>query len=515
LKGELVLDQLGVLFGGGSLIVAILIGLYTVYRFALADRKEEIEKKEKPYQDLLEQLDKADRSFGQTYKNGLNGFLGFLDWFYGPAAAYESKFKQPFRYFTTRSFERSLGLAYVYPVGFILIFWCFGALGSISSMPILANVPVELRLLIIPFELTLLILVSFAMKAQKHIYWGGVISYVVLCTFIALMTTQWELFLITAMFFVISCSLSISIVFVFLKEIHFKDLSDYIFYSFIWIGSHTISCIVLYPILLEDSYQTVPFLIRLIPLKVAIFVVIFIATAEKLVINGKGRVFVWPISLLFMTSMFFLVVHFYNEKIGSGVIFFAVAFWIIPIINAIFDWISVGVTRFLLSKYREEQVGWWLFWVLLDFVLAIATVAGLICVLCVYLLALNHVDQQNIWFDFDYLILQLTNELFEAPYWVYGMVISSLLPSLFHLAIVFSSLITYPFHHKERSERILAYIEEGSVLKAAKALERPKYLGPIVSCMGITVLIGFFSLYIHIPPLWVEGTIHFLNFFGS
>jgi len=94
------LSDHGGLFGFLGFVIAGLIGLYTVYRYALADRREQLDDCAERDALLAHRADGP----GQIYRGALLGVTQWADRFYGT------------KKLGWRAFERCLTLAFVYPV---------------------------------------------------------------------------------------------------------------------------------------------------------------------------------------------------------------------------------------------------------------------------------------------------------------------------------------------------------------------------------------------------------------
>ena len=114
-----------------------------------------------------------------------------------------------------------------------------------------------------------------------------------------------------------------------------------------------------------------------------------------------------------------------------------------PLLNAPIDWLSLGITRGLLNNIRHEHHGGWhaFGWALLDVILAIFF---LLLVSAVLVLTLNLLDKdllQKILTDLK------TNGDNLNNYWVYAMLLSTLIPTLVHFIIAATALTLWLPQH--------------------------------------------------------------------
>ncbi|MCB1736605.1 MAG: hypothetical protein KDI42_00615 [Gammaproteobacteria bacterium] len=120
---------------------------------------------------------------------------------------------------------------------------------------------------------------------------------------------------------------------------------------------------------------------------------------------------------------------------------------VLPLLNALWDWLSLGLTRGLLTAIRQgtHQGLMPLLWGMLDFLLAFVFLAGIVATVVAALALANRLSLAGggSWVvDLG----ALFRELREAPgdsahWWVYFMFLSTLIPTLIHLLVVGASVM--------------------------------------------------------------------------
>lgn len=124
----------------------------------------------------------------------------------------------------------------------------------------------------------------------------------------------------------------------------------------------------------------------------------------------------------------------------------------LPLINAVFDFLSLGLTRWCLRNAlegREARLlglrvrGWWAF-NLIDVAGALLALTGLIGAMVLAVAGLNALTPENPLMDLGRFFAELRDEETDMR-WLYVMVFSTLLPSVLHLGLfLLSLLICYP-----------------------------------------------------------------------
>jgi hypothetical protein len=122
---------------------------------------------------------------------------------------------------------------------------------------------------------------------------------------------------------------------------------------------------------------------------------------------------------------------------------------LLPLLNAFWDWASLGVTRGLLSAIRlaRHSASLALVWSLLDFVLAMVFLLAIIVTLAAGLGFANHLSATGgtgLLADLSTLFVDLRARPADPSlYWVYFMLLSTLFPTLIHLIIAAAAVVLW------------------------------------------------------------------------
>jgi hypothetical protein len=125
---------------------------------------------------------------------------------------------------------------------------------------------------------------------------------------------------------------------------------------------------------------------------------------------------------------------------------------LLPLLNTLWDWVSLGVSRGLLAAIRlgRHQGLAPFLWGLADFVLAFVFMAGLVAMVTAALAGLNLLSQAGggpLLIDLQALFDGLRSDPGNPRYyWLYFMFLSTLIPTLLHLLIAGASLMQYLAH---------------------------------------------------------------------
>ncbi len=129
-----------------------------------------------------------------------------------------------------------------------------------------------------------------------------------------------------------------------------------------------------------------------------------------------------------------------NEAIDAGI--FLLFFLLLPILNAVLDWLSLGITRGLLqavrSRYHSDYTA--LLWVALDLFIAVVLLFAISIVMVFAIALVNKVASPNLVFDLYETFKGIQHSIetsIPAPqyYWIYAMFLSTLIPTFLHFAI--------------------------------------------------------------------------------
>jgi len=167
---------------------------------------------------------------------------------------------------------------------------------------------------------------------------------------------------------------------------------------------------------------------------------------------------------------------------------------LLPLINAAWDWVSLGISRGLLAGIRLGRHRGLvpLYWGIADFVLAFLFMAGLVAMVTGAVAYLNAQSQSGggpVLIDLQTLFSELRDNPGDPQfYWIYFMFASTLIPTLLHLLIAGASVMQSLAHWqplKAWRESAAAEMAEDSVTRFNASL----YL-TIVPMLGLVVPLG-------------------------
>ena len=174
---------------------------------------------------------------------------------------------------------------------------------------------------------------------------------------------------------------------------------------------------------------------------------------------------------------------------------FVVFLALLPLLNAAWDWVSLGVSRGLLAGiFHGLHRGWVpLAWGLADFILAFLFMAGLVAMVVAavaYLNVLSVGGGGTLMVDLQGLFTGLRADPGNPEfYWIYFMLLSTLIPTLLHLLIAGASVMQSIAHHWQRAvqwrESAAKELLDNSVIR----LNARVYL-TIVPMLGLVVPLG-------------------------
>ena len=121
----------------------------------------------------------------------------------------------------------------------------------------------------------------------------------------------------------------------------------------------------------------------------------------------------------------------------AGLSILLLMFVLLPIINACLDWLSLGFTRGLLTSickghHRMSQA---LLWAALDLILAMVFLL-LISLSLISVIGVTNILTGEIIIDLNVIFTSLANENYKENFWIIFMLLSTLLPTLIHFALV-------------------------------------------------------------------------------
>lgn len=218
----------------------------------------------------------------------------------------------------------------------------------------------------------------------------------------------------------------------------------------------------------------------------------------------------WLILLLsvFLISYFSSVLDLKNES-RSIIVFLG----ILPLLNVVFDWFSLGVTRFLLRKTNNDNAYYRPY--LNGFIDAIAAIIILILLAICITSTLQFMNilayaggASQPMIDLPGVIKTMRERPGDpAVWWVYIMLFSTLLPSFAHAVIASGHVVTWglPRSLLERHRKAFKEGFEGDYVKLLKTartmtLRRVAEFGVAIFGIGIMVFL-LWTLHLGLPQL--------------
>lgn len=227
--------------------------------------------------------------------------------------------------------------------------------------------------------------------------------------------------------------------------------------------------------------------------------------------SGKSLLWVNTVLVLALCAALIVAAYFstfaQDSKLKTVFLFFGV----FPIINALFDFVSIGFTR--LALRRSIAAASWFksaLWNIADIIVGLVTFAGLIVTLILAIHGLNLVAGTPI-LDLGQLRNDLWGDGSANLTWIYLMVFSTLLPTAIHVGIFLLSWFVWPFNYLVKP--LTRLVEHQPNHDTAVT-----YAVAILSCA--TTLLGVLAYYLvtnytHIPALGHKYAVEMVILFAS
>ena len=164
--------------------------------------------------------------------------------------------------------------------------------------------------------------------------------------------------------------------------------------------------------------------------------ILFIVLYRLQLFSKKKEGFFWLAYSLILIAFATLLITSIDETVVGILLLF---YFIFPLLNAPIDWLSLGITRGLLQSIRYEHHGGWVAfaWALLDVVLAFGF---LLLVSAVLVIAIGLVDSTLLHTTLNEINQEATAKNY---YWIYAMLLTTLIPTLLHFALAASALMLW------------------------------------------------------------------------
>ena len=153
----------------------------------------------------------------------------------------------------------------------------------------------------------------------------------------------------------------------------------------------------------------------------------------------RSELFVfWLFFTVFLFSVGLALLQWVDHAIPTTLIMFLL---LLPLANTLLDWLSLGATRHLLQRLQVDH-GWWhaIWWAVIDLMLALMFLL-LISVVLVSVISLANLFAINPVLDLQAVFDSLRDTSDHASdFWVYFLLLSTLIPTLVHFALVGGAL---------------------------------------------------------------------------
>lgn len=117
-------------------------------------------------------------------------------------------------------------------------------------------------------------------------------------------------------------------------------------------------------------------------------------------------------------------------------------FGLLPLVNAPFDWVSLGVTRSLLYNITDKVHNGFVavLWSLFDILIALLLLLGIVVASTIVIAGANHLFQLGGHYEFIIDLNNIFSDLRNNPYdsrywWLYMIFLSTLVPTIIHLIV--------------------------------------------------------------------------------
>lgn len=368
----------------------------------------------------MRQMLKTEWKATQRYRSTLGTFLGWVDGLFDGDTVNPSPW-------SAMAYDRSIRLAIIYPVLSALMIWVLG--GSLGAGGIVFGISSSISIIgriVVPFALFFQIWLM--VRSEEVDGWEGW-NFSLAAIVVAFISTLIFDLPISFPFFLAACSsLSIVIVFSGGKSIFMVIFFSCVFSMYEYAGNWLL---ILYQILFA----------------ILIFATGYIFDIFKGSVSGffESAVFLTIVPILIVFS----VIYFFSSSIieGNPFTMFAVLV-LVPLINAIYDWISIGFTRFILRKTLGDASG---IWPTIRSFLDLGGATVLLILLAMTLVSvLTFVDQISYAKGMTTAIVGvdavLADILLEPAatqhWWIYFTLFSTLIPTFIHGVIWVGSLLS-------------------------------------------------------------------------
>jgi hypothetical protein len=437
------LSAISMLVGGVGGLIITYLGLDIFY---VLGASEPDSAKRPEYEELQKSL-AQDSNVGELYNRLLGTSLDAVDRFFcddhlkspGLSQLPWPRLNNPAPLWTAPAFDRCLVLALIYPLVTIFLFWAaFGEKGEAeAALGLTDNLPIWARCLIVALIVAAAFITKKFMRKSIRAYRIWIVGMGIFC---AALIGGLNHFANGVGVGAVAGGVAVTVA----LAVAWAGFGPFA-------GASVVTIAVAYGIggALSGAYFALP--VAAIGALVAIPIARRIAEKsaagpDPLPRWRRGQAVFLAVFFVAMTVVCLLMARGLSNfdhwpEIGGPILLFL---GLLTLLNAPFDWISLGMTRLLLRYGLERQGSWPVWLALLDVGLAAAIIVFLVVTMVVGVQAFNYMTE---WGGGP-VILRLDN-LFNdiaahpaAPkyWWVYALLFSTMIPSLFNLAIGGASL---------------------------------------------------------------------------
>ncbi len=377
--------------------------------------------KSKRYMNIGKQIG-AGESIGGIYERIITGLLNKVDIFYGDKNNVQRRLskrfalQKPAALWTVESYDRSLLIAFIYP-----IFLCF-SIWLITNQLGLAETAIGLkRLSNLERFFAAFSFLLFIISCYKLIENNG--------------TGIWWLL-----------SLSAFVILSIILQSHIISLFLFVFFTGAFAVAFAISFVITYAVVFLGAlsfalgFSLAGDIAGAFAIAIAIAVVIIAAIVVIIAIGVlEAEHYIYIAFTILMFSIFLMIPLFSNSDESGPLLLF---FGILIFVNAPFDWLTVGVTRWLLRLGLEKKGLWPIFLAIGDFIAALIFIflLAVVTLLSVQLFGAMEIlgVAGRATLATDDILMGMNNPAQRSNsqyFWIYAMLFSTMIPSLLNIAI--------------------------------------------------------------------------------
>ncbi len=488
------------------------------------DKREAVIKSEKDLNKILEEITtkkgRWEARASKFYNTRLNNFILFLNDFFGNQKQIPDHPKwwiELLSYYTVKSFTRSLFLAFFYPLISVACVWIINSnayLGDLRLLPTCS--PFWLRPLIFLIILASLFASYKSYITNKaHYFFAAVSVFVFGAIVIAITVPNGGAF--AGAFADIG---AIAIVGAIAGAIAGSTIN---FNINVITGVATVVVVgilsIVGAVVAIDSVISISIVNRTIAIIGAGVCSLFVMFLQYRMRKKNKEELFWITFISAMLITLLAINHILpditNNKASRSIIIFMIT---LPIINAFFDWLSVGFTRFLLNHQHQGNFKKKLILLAIDLFAAFIFLCFLVMAMILFFKAMNYSAELSVnnaqWLNINEIINQMKKENPSnpgPPYWLYLTVLSTFIPTLIHIVVASCSVFTLMTFREDHCIKIMKHLTDYNKTKstialqeAAKEIEFPYFVGSSYTLLFWIIISTAGYFYISMPRFLMD-----------